>query len=99
MLFDGINKLTTGRYFGGEVGPWARVASAVGIGVDSMAPVFVVVGALWLAGVLALLLNLRWARALVCALAVLTLGYPLFGTLLSIVVLVLLFRGDKLRAQ
>jgi hypothetical protein len=93
MLFDGIHKATTGTYFGGRVGPWAYVVSSIGISPDSMAPVFIIVGALWVASAIGLLLGFGWARALVAALAIITLAYPLFGTLLAIIVLVLLFTG------
>ena len=90
MLFDGVHQLTTGQYFGGRVGPWAKVVSAVGLQPDAMAPVFIVVGILWLVAGLALLLNLRWSRPLLVGLAVVLLAYLVFGTILSLVLLALM---------
>src|SRR5580698_1822867 len=90
MLFDGIHKLRTGSYFGGHLGPWANLVSAVGISPDAMAPVFVVLGVLWLTGGVAYLLDLRWSRLLLIVLSVVSLAYLIFGTLLSIASLAML---------
>jgi hypothetical protein len=93
MLFDGTHKLKTGSYFGGQVGPWGHLASAVGISPDSMAPAFIVFGALWLAAGAGMLLDVAWAPLLLTILAILTLAYPVFGTLLALLALFLLFKG------
>ena len=95
MVFDGVHKLMTGSYFGGRVGPWASVVSKLGVSLDAMAAVFVVVGSLWLVAILGMLVGFRWWRWSLAALAILSLWYVLFGMLLSIVVLVLLFNPAR----
>lgn len=90
MLFDGIHKLRTGSYFGSHLGPWANLVSAVGISPDVLAPVFIALGALWLAGAIAFLLNVRWSGLLLTVLSIVSLAYLVFGTLLAVASLVLL---------
>jgi hypothetical protein len=90
MLFDGVHKLHTGSYFGNRLGPWANFVSILGIDPNAIAPVFIALGALWLVGGVALLLKLRWSRLLLTALSVISLAYLVFGTVLSVVSLVLL---------
>ncbi len=92
MLFDGIHKLVTGSYFRSQLGPWANLVSAVGISPNAMAPAFIVLGALWLMGAAAFLFNLRWSRPLLTFLSIISLAYLIFGTVLSVVALVLLAR-------
>ena len=92
MLFDGIHKEITGSYFGNRLGPWASLTSAAGISPETMAFMFIVLGALWLAGALGLILRLRSARLMLIFVGVLSLFYLPLGTALSIVALVLLFR-------
>ncbi len=87
MLFDGIHEMVTGTYFGGRVGPWAYIVRALHVRVESMGPVFVVLGALWLFAAVQTVRNSRTAPVLLTCAAVVTLAYPLFGTLLSLVTL------------
>jgi hypothetical protein len=90
MLFDGIHKLHTGSYFGNRLGPWANLVSIFGIDPNAIAPVFIALGALWLVGGVAFLLKLRWSRLFLIALSVISLAYLVFGTVLSVISLVLL---------
>lgn len=90
MLFDGIHKLRTGSYFGSHLGPWANLVSAVGISPGVLAPVFIALGALWLTGAIAFLLNLRWSSLLLRVLSIISLAYLVFGTVLSVAGLALL---------
>ncbi len=83
MIFDGMHRLLEGSYFGGRLGPWAALVSAVGISPGSMAPVFVVLGALWLLAGVTFLCRARGATALVSAVSVISLAYLVFGTILS----------------
>jgi hypothetical protein len=91
MLFDGVHKLRTGSYFGSHLGPWAHLVSSVGIEPGAMAPVFVVLGMLWLTGGIAAVLRFRWSALLLTVLSLISLAYLVFGTLLSVAALVLLF--------
>ena len=96
MLVDGARALVTGRYItpaggehAGELGPWARLVTAVSVPPESigMRVAFVVLGVLWLllAGGLALQAGWAWPFGLV--LGVGTLWYLVPGTVLSLVLL------------
>ncbi|MBV9440423.1 MAG: hypothetical protein JOZ24_10565 [Candidatus Eremiobacteraeota bacterium] len=86
MLADGLHRLTTGAYFGETLGPWASVVKyAIWPTSTTMAWVFVVFGALWLAAALAIALGR--ARLAVASLAAATLWYLPFGTVISAFVL------------
>jgi hypothetical protein len=91
MLFDGTHRLITGNYFGGRLGPWAALVAMIGIRPGSMAPAFIVAGVLWLAAGAGSVFEWRWSRALLIALSVISLAYLVFGTILSLLVLVILF--------
>lgn len=90
MLFDGMHRLLSGSYFGGRLGPWAALVSTIGINPDSMAPVFVVLGALWLVGGAAFLSGARGAARQLIAVSVISLAYLPFGTILSLLALAIL---------
>jgi hypothetical protein len=95
MMFDGMHRLLAGSYFGGRLGPWAALVSAVGISPGSMAPVFVVLGALWLVAGVAFLCRARWSAELVIVVSVISLAYLVFGTILSLLALTLLLVHRK----
>ena len=84
MLFDGIHKLATGTYFGHQLGPWARLVSLAGINPDSLGPVFVFLGCLWLVSGALALRDFRRCRPLLIVLGCVCLAYLPFGTLLSL---------------
>lgn len=90
MLFDGMHRLLTGNYFGGQLGPWAALVAAVGISPGSMAPVFVVLGIVWLVGGAAWLFRARWSTGLLIAVSAISLAYLVFGTVLSLIALAIL---------
>lgn len=90
MVFDGIHKMTTGSYFGGRLGPWHVVSDAAGVSVDRMAVVFIVLGAAWLSFTASLLFFRRVGASGIAVVAAVSLFYPLFGTLLSIIALLIL---------
>jgi len=95
MLFDGVHRLLAGNYFGGRLGPWAALVSAVGINPASMAPVFIVLGTLWLVGGVAFLFRARWSTGLLIAVSVISLAYLVFGTILSLIALAILLMRRK----
>jgi len=95
MIFDGMHRLLAGSYFGGRLGPWAALVSAVGISPGSMAPVFVVLGALWLAAGVAFLCRARWSTGLLIAVSVISLAYLVFGTILSLLALAIVLMHRK----
>jgi hypothetical protein len=95
MIFDGMHRLLTGSYFGGWLGPWAALVSVVGISPGSMAPVFVVLGALWLVAGIALLCRTRWSTGMLIAVSVISLAYLVFGTVLSLIALAIILMHRK----
>ena len=107
MLLDGARALVVGSYItpgsgdhAGELGPWARLVSAVNIPPESagMKAAFVLFGALWLvvcAGIAAGSAR-AWSAGLVLSLA--TLWYAVPGTLISLAVMTLLLTPALRRA-
>lgn len=100
LAFDGGHALVTGNYvtpqsgrFAGQLGPWSKLVGAVGIEPRStlMKGIHVLVGGVWLVVIVCFALRLPWAWTgmLICAVG--GLWYLPFGTLLSIVQIVLLF--------
>ncbi len=94
MAFDGMRALLVGDYvtprsgrYAGQLGPWARLVSAVGVEPRStlMKAVFAGYGLAWLAIVVAFVLDLAWARAAMLTAATGALWFLPFGTLLSVV--------------
>jgi len=92
MISDGIHDLTTGSYIGGKVGPWAILVRAAGFDEHSMGPVFICVRVLWLLGCITLFVFPRRGMHVLIVAAIVTLLYPLFGTLLAIVALVIIWK-------
>jgi hypothetical protein len=99
MTFDGTRALTVGDYVtrstgshAGELGPWRRVVTAVGIPPRSTAMklIFVIYGLSWLVIALAFLLRAQWAWLAMFVAAVATLWYLPVGTLFGLIQLVLL---------
>lgn len=99
LAFDGAHALVTGDYvtprsgrFAGQLGPWSKVVAAVGIEPRSvlMKTIHLVLGMVWLGVMAAFLVHAPWAwwGMLLCAVA--GLWYLPFGTLLSLIQLVLL---------
>lgn len=89
MLIDGVHVIANGKYIGPEKpGPWASLIGLTGVDVFKLGPLFVSFGIAWLAFAAALFGNAAWARNFGILLAILTLWYLPFGTLISIVVLV-----------
>jgi hypothetical protein len=107
MAFDGARALAVGSYItpasgehAGQLGPWARVVSAVGIPPESIGVkvVFVVLGTLWLVTGVGVAVQAGWAWLLGLVLAVGTLWYLVPGTVISLLVLVLLLTPPVRRA-
>jgi len=99
LAFDGAHALITGDYVtpqsgvhAGQLGPWAGVVSALGIEPRSifMQSIHLLLGLTWLAVTVCFALRLTWARTAMVVCAVLGLWYLPFGTLLSIIQIMLL---------
>lgn len=107
MALDGSRALLTGEYFtprsgqyAGQLGPWSKVVSAVGIEPRStlMKAIFALHGFVWLlvTGVFALGRSWAWWGMLIAAIG--SLWFLPFGTLLGGIQIVLLLspRGREL---
>lgn len=99
MAFDGGHALVLGDYvtpksgkYAGQLGPWSKVVRAVGIQPRStlMKSIFLVYGVLWLVVAAAYVIGVSGSWWGMVLLAVGGLWYLPFGTLLSVVQLVLL---------
>lgn len=101
LVVDGGRALLVGDYFtpqsgrsAGQLGPWSRVVAAAGLQPRStlVKSVHLALGLLWLAAMTAFAANLRggWPGMFFCAAA--ALWYLPFGTLLSILQMVLLLQ-------
>jgi len=99
LAFDGGHALITGDYVtpktgqhAGQLGPWSKLVTAVGIEPRSsfFKCVHLVLGVAWLVVMACFVLGMGWAwwGMLVCA--VLGLWYLPWGTLLSVIQIVLL---------
>ncbi len=99
LAFDGGRALIVGDYvtprsgpYAGQLGPWAKLVSAIGIEPRStlMKSIHLFLGLAWLAVLACFAARFSWAwwGMLTCAIA--TLWYLPFGTLLSAVQIVLL---------
>lgn len=100
LAFDGGRALVVGDYvhpksgpYAGQLGPWANVVLAVGIEPRSilMKSIHLVLGLVWLSIMICFVLRLSWAWSGMVLCAVLGLWYLPFGTLLSLIQIVLLF--------
>ncbi len=99
LAFDGAHALITGDYVtpqsgehAGQLGPWAGVVSALGIEPRSilMQSIHLLLGLTWLAVTVCFTLRIPWSRTAMVVCAVLGLWYLPFGTLLSIIQIMLL---------
>ncbi len=99
MAFDGGRALAVGDYVtpksgqhAGQLGPWSKVVSAVGIEPRStlMKAIHLVLGVGWLVVIVCFALGLPWAWSGMLACAVLGLWYLPFGTLLGLAQIVIL---------
>ncbi len=99
FAFDGARALVVGDYvtpktgqYAGQLGTWSKVVSAIGIDPRStlMKTIFVTYGLLWLAVIVCFILGLKWAWWAMLIVAVGSLWYLPFGTLLGLLQIVLL---------
>ena len=99
LAFDGGRALIVGDYVtpssgpsAGQLGPWSKVVSALGIDPRStlMKSIHLVLGLAWLVVIACFILGFPQARLGMLLCAVLALWYLPFGTVLSVIQIVLL---------
>lgn len=94
LAFDGGHALVTGDYVtpssgqhAGQLAPWSKLVSAVGIEPRStlMKSIHLVLGVVWVVAIFCYIVGVPWAWSAMLVCAVLGLWYLPFGTLLSAV--------------
>ncbi len=104
LIFDGTRALIAGDYVtpssgphAGQLGPWSRIVSVLGFEPRStlIKCVHILLGAAWLAAlvVFAALPAMGWWLVLGCAIG--SLWYLPIGTVMSVIVIVLLFLSRR----
>lgn len=97
MFVDGIFVMLKGKYIGPEKPvPWANLFYKLNIDVIKLGPLFISYGVLWLVWFYALWTNQSWTYIFGLIISLFTLWYLPFGTLFSIIiVLILLIMKNK----
>src|SRR5262249_30773152 len=99
MTFDGARAFIVGDYvtmktgpYAGQLGPWTKVATAVGIEPRSvvMKSIFVCYGSVWLVIIACFILNIGWSPWAMLIAAAGALWFMNFGTLSSTIQIILL---------
>ncbi len=92
LLFDGLHVLLKGKYFGPpEPGPWASVVKLLGINPFSLGVPFLLLGLLWFLSSYAVFSQQSWSAVSALVAAIGTIWYLPFGTVVSVLVLALLW--------
>ena len=96
MLGDGIYVLGHGKYIGPDTpGLWASLFKSAKINVFHLGPLFICFGIGWLLYVISIFTNARWSKQAGIFMSVLTLWYLPFGTICSLIILVILLSSRK----
>ncbi len=92
MLIDGLYVIINGKYIGPQKpGPWANIFYKLNIDVYKLGPMFILFGIAWFAFLFALWTNNTKAYAMGMTISVLTSCYLPVGTVISIIVMALIF--------
>ena len=96
MLLDGIYVILKGKYIGPDKpGPWANLFYKLDINVFKLGPLFIILGIVWLIFLLGLWTSQSWTYLLGLIIAILTLWYLPFGTLLATIILIVLLTSRQ----
>lgn len=99
MIFDGTRAFVVGDYvtpetgeYAGQLGPWAKLVTAVGIEPRSslMKSSFIIYGLAWLTFIFCYAKRYKWALWAMLLAAVGTLWYLWIGTIASLIIIILL---------
>ena len=108
MTFDGTRALLVGDYirptsgeYAGHLGPWADVVGSIGLDPESIAMkmIFVAYGILWISAIVANMVNEMWGRGMLLLLAIGSLWYLWFGTICSVLQILLLIEMRRLELR
>lgn len=96
MLLDGIFVILKGKYIGPEKpGPWANLFYKLDIDVFKLGPLFILYGFAWLVWIYSLWTNKIWAFPLGILISFLTLWYFPVGSVLSLIIIIVLFTSKQ----
>ena len=96
MLLDGIYVILKGKYIGPDKpGPWANLFYKLDINVFKLGPLFIILGIVWLIFLFGLWTSQSWTYLLGLIIAILTLWYLPFGTLLATIILIVLLTSRQ----
>ncbi len=96
MLIDGIHVMLKGKYIGPpKPGPWANLFYKMQMDVFKLGPLFIIFGILWLVFLYGLWTNQQWSYAFGIVVSILTLWYLPVGTIISLIVLIVLFTARQ----
>ena len=96
MLLDGIYVILKGKYIGPDKpGPWANLFYKLDINVFKLGPLFIILGIVWLIFLFGLRTSQSWTYLLGLIIAILTLWYLPFGTLLATIILIILLTSRQ----
>ena len=92
LAIDGLRQRLLGDYFriDGQLGPWADLASAVGVDPQRLALTFIAVGLGLIGASFGVCLRRRWGYAAALALSAVSLLYLGFGTPVALICLILI---------
>ncbi len=92
MLIDGIHVIKKRKYIGPDKpGPWANLFYKLKIDVFKLGPLFITYGILWLIFIYLIITNQNITFYFGIILSLLTLWYIKVGTIISIIILILLY--------
>ena len=96
MVLDGIYVILKGKYIGPDKpGPWANLFYKLDINVFKLGPLFIILGIVWLIFLFGLWTSQSWTYLLGLIIAILTLWYLPFGTLLATIILIVLLTSRQ----
>ena len=92
FIFDGFHVLIKGKYFGPpEPGPWVSVVKLLNINPFSLGVLFIILGLMWFISSYGVFNEQSWGVLSAQITAIISIWYIPFGTIISILVLGLLW--------
>ena len=104
LIFDGVHVLVKGKYFGQQdPGSWASAVKLLGINPFSLGVPFIILGLIWFISSYGVFRHQSWGVLSAFVVAIMSAWYLPFGTVISVLVLVLqnflekIIKSQKLR--
>ena len=92
FIFDGIHVLVKGKYFGPpEPGPWSSAVKFIGLNPFFLGVPFIILGIIWFISSYGIFNHQTWGSLSALVAAIMSIWYLPFGTVISVLVLALLW--------